>query len=766
MKITRPICLILCAFFIVIPGLVRGQGNNISPYCTKVYVNDSTELSLYTSTMFRIRVSNLSEEKFPPKYEIPFVIGKIEPWPDVDFSQKQENTYEYVRTDDLLIRMNTSTGEWRVFSADGNSQIYPSDGPVYGMFRDGYTVFDNASAFNEYNKNSRFSHYFYNHETGRYIDTYLEEDLIEDNYFIYGPEYEKLYAQFNELVGPEPLLPKKAYGFFQTQHLACYGTQEKLMETAHMLRERDIPCDNLIIDFEWGDGCDGKKELKWGSGMGWSSSYFSPLTPVQMLDSLHAMNYNVMLIHHNAPDFKNRKHQGWTETVWQEEEWWDNFFALLDQGVDGTWQDTRRNDITDSYIWQRMQDYFGLERRVLFLGCRKMQALNPWDNYYTAAPMNQIIGSRRYPFDWTGDCSYSWNEFAWQIKALTNTHGSMKGVTYVTSDAVGINWKVQARWHQFAALSAIYRSHNPKPWTGDIDFIDFVNKIRITGRDTVKIKDDELNPIIEDKPTAEESIKKHAKLRYRLLPYIYSYAFVNYLSGMPICRPMLLAFSDNHHCNGDQWPYQYMFGDWLLVAPVFGDFNTMEIYLPAGYNWIDYWSNEIYKGGGVLRYDVTDINKLPIFVKEGAILPMREDKNWIEPNEFDNPMILSIYPTEASEFTLYEDDGTSTRYQEGKYATTQINVTRQNADIIKTMISAMNGEFTGKPTKRKYHCTYEGISVSPAEILVNGKKLARADTQSDLDSHKSAWFYDMQDHCIFVNFQATTFEETNVQIIL
>ena len=124
-----------------------------------------------------------------------------------------------------------------VSTRGGAGPIYPSDGPIHGMFRDGYTVFDSASAFGERNNNSRYAHWFFDRSTGRYVDTYLAEDLIFDEYFIYGPDYESLFAQLNALVGPEPVLPKKAYGFFQTQHLECDGDQTKLMALARRLRE-------------------------------------------------------------------------------------------------------------------------------------------------------------------------------------------------------------------------------------------------------------------------------------------------------------------------------------------------------------------------------------------------------------------------------------------------------------------------------------------------------------------------------------------------
>ena len=357
------------------------------------------------------------------------------------------------------------------------------------MFKDGYTVFDNASSFDERNKNSRFSHWFYNPVSRRYTDIYLAEDLIFDKYFIYGPDYNSLFSQFNELVGPEPLLPVKGYGFFQTQHLGCQGNQEKLIELAKKLRERDIPCDNLIIDFEWGDGCPGEDEKYWGQSLDWAPSYKTPLTPEQMVRKLDSLHFNIMLIHHSAPDFPNRaldtpKRPGdWTSKVYPEDIWWSKYREKLDIGVKGTWQDTRQNDLTDGLIWTWTQDYIGPENRVLFLGCRKMMDLNPYElERDNTIPANDLIGSRRYPFRWTEDISNTYRELKWHINAITNTHGSMKGVDYITADCFGKNWKVQARWNQFIDFNTVSRSHTSKPWEIITDFgalaeiMDFRNK--------------------------------------------------------------------------------------------------------------------------------------------------------------------------------------------------------------------------------------------------------------------------------------------------
>lgn len=672
-------------------------------YATKVVLTDQMQVSFYTPTMFRFRTIQTENIEYSNSYDIPFVIGHIEPWGKVDVSVTQADGAYILTTEALIIAIDGIKGLVSVRDKSSQKPIYPSDGPVYGMFKDGYSMFDSASFFNEKNDNSRFSHWFYNPQTKLY-DVYLEADAIMDIYFIYGPSYAAIYNQFNQLVGPEPLLPKKAYGFFQTQHLACHGDQTQLMEVARELRKHDIPADYLIIDFEWGDGCQDGKEIPWGSSMDWAESYSKPLSPKAMIDSLKAMNFDVMLIHHNAPDFKNRIGQGWTETVQSEDFWWQKWKEKLDIGVRGTWQDTRRNDITDSRIWTGTQEYLGDGKRVLFMGCRKMQAVNPWDFRYSVTPVNNIIGARRYPFDWTGDCSFNWNELKWQIQAITNSHGPLKGMSYISSDGVGESWQIQARWNQFSDFSAVSRSHNPKPWTGNVDVVNFQNKIKIGDRETVVVKETkEALGLAGAKETAENSIRKHRKERYKLLPYIYSAAYENYLTGTPISRPMLIGYPEDYLCYSNTWPYQYMFGPNLLVAPVYGDFKTMEIYLPRSHDWIDYWSKEVYKDGGVLNYNTEDVEQLPLFIKAGAILPKTPERNWIEEGHQDDLLILEVYPsTTASTFMLYEDDGKSIGYQKGAYSKTLITQKTGNHGDLEITIGEALGEFKNKLSHRTW----------------------------------------------------------------
>ncbi|MBL7114055.1 MAG: glycoside hydrolase family 31 protein [Bacteroidales bacterium] len=770
--------------------------HNLSTYCSKVLVGHDMEVSLYTSRMFRIRTSNLEGEKFPPKYEIPFIIGKLEKWDPVEYSHWEDGQYDYIETEVIRILISKANLDWTVWSKGGERQIYPSEGRITGLFRDGYTVFDNASAFNEHNNNNRYTHWFYNPSTGRYVDTYLHEDLIFEQYFIYGPDYPALFSQLNELIGPEPLLPLKAYGTFHMQHLICEGSQEQLLAYARKLRDKDLPCDALIIADEWGDGCPGGGGDDYWGQLDWYENYTKPLSVKGMCDSLDAMHFDVMTIHHSAPDFVHRAEntprriREWTSRVYDENLWWEKMEEQYDQGVDGTWQDTRQNDITDGVIWAYTQEYIGPENRVLFNGCRKMMLFNFWDidGRDNTIAANNLIGSRRYPFRWTGDIENSYAELKYQINAITNTHGSMKGVSYITCDDFGKDWKVHARFNQFLDFLPVSRTHAYRPWQFILsdeewehlfkeegyesaeDYILFPddashNPMRPLSEVKREIMEKLTNKVTYDIKTAENSIRKHRKLRYMLLPYIYSTAYVNYLTGIPICRPMLLAFPEDSRCRQDHFPYQYMFGEYILVAPVYGDFNTMEIYLPSGNNWIDYWDKRMYEGGQLLTYKTSDVEKLPLFIRSGSIIPMRKEQNWIEKGEIWDPLIFDIYPDEVSTFTLFEDDGRTIYYQDGQFAETIFECSLKSSEI-SIIINKSEGDYNGKPDDRTFLFHLNMIESQPETIICNAEVLKEVPDLKKLDNELCGWTYNRDQGIVTIKLFGKASEKSEIIVSL
>ena len=593
-----------------------------------------------------------------------------------------------------MITVDTSDASFTVCSPDGKIQIYPSYRPSYGLIRNGYMIFDSAASVYEQNDNSRFAHWFYNPETKRY-DVFLKEDKIMDLFFIYGPDYEKLYSGFNQLTGPVPLLHKKLYGFMQTRHHGDKGSQESLLALASKLREHHIPCDTLILDYEWGDGCEGDKNIPWGSGLQWSPKYTAPLSPKEMITRLKELHYELILISHGVPNYPHKDDipsalpPGYTGYNHEPEKYWNALKEKLDIGVMGVWQDNRQNDICQGQIYAGMQDYLGEEKRATLIQCREMYNNEPWDSHYKPIPLTKLIGSHRYPFDWTGDCDNNWSELEYQIKAIINEQGPLKGVSYITADAFSKNYKVQARWNQFMSFNSVARSHTQEPWQPDY-FIDPA-KFNFNETEREDSSGSQHNGSESAEKSAENSIRKYLTLRYKLIPYLYSYAFEHYKTGFPICRPLMIAFPKDKRCYKNQWKTEYMFGKDILIAPVYQDFMNMEIYLPEKEKWIDFWDGTVYEGGQVLDYDTTDYEKMPIFIRSGAIIPMQESCEWIDAEE-NNNFDIHLYPDSANTMALYCDDGTSLKYQHGIYNLTEITCEKSENGI----------DIEVQPIKREY----------------------------------------------------------------
>ncbi|HOV69742.1 MAG TPA: glycoside hydrolase family 31 protein, partial [Clostridia bacterium] len=511
-------------------------------YCTSIGIADHIRIDLFTPSAFRVRTSRLAGEKFPEKYEIPFAIGHTEPWDTVEYTL--DNSYKgvpVVRTSRLEIHYIVHSQRMHIFDKISGEMIYPSTAPQYGMFKNKCILFDSASFHMENNQNSRYCHWFYNHETGEY-DIYLKDDLLKDIYFIYGKDYREAFDLFNKLVGPEPMLTRKGYGFYQTQLISHDGNQNMLMKAAKAFREKDIPCDTFIIDLEWGDGSYGNNQkAPWGQ-LEWSSNYTSPLSPREMLEKLKEMNFEVMLIHHSAPKLHDDyRDYNWINQIYEPDEWWSKLQEKLDIGIVGTWQDTRRSDVVDARIYSGLQKRLG-NKRCSFMGNYEMFKRCGWMTDSYLIPELQMIGCRRTPFHWTGDLSYTWDELKFQIRGIINDNGSLRGMSHLTNDCLmGENSRLAIRSSQFLSLTTVARSHNDKPWQGNnrelANAIIDITKANDTEVDANSRKLTEEGYLGLEKPNIlqEKIIRKFLKLRYRLIPYIYTFVHENYECGMPVC---------------------------------------------------------------------------------------------------------------------------------------------------------------------------------------------------------------------------------------
>ena len=367
-------------------------------YCEKIPISENIRLDLFTAESFRVRLSSLNGEPFPEQFEIPFAVGKVTPWESVPYEADRmtDSTMVAVKTAKIVVYVRKDTGTFLVEDLEGR-RLYPEAAPQYGMFKNHCIVFDSANFWREETDCSRYAHWFYDHSTRAY-DILLKEDALFDTFFIYGETYRKGYALFNQLVGAEPMLPKKGYGYYQTQHLGAEGSQTLFLQMAQLLRERDIPCDTLILDFEWGDGAAGGKEVPWGSRLEWSPEYSEPLTPGEMIAKLKEMHFDVMTIHHSIPDYAGRMDEGWVCQPYPHDVWWEKMQEQLSIGVAGTWQDTRQNDVTNARVYTESEMRTG--KRVTMLSDYDLYRDSCWTKDCVMTPKKQKIGGRRTPFYW------------------------------------------------------------------------------------------------------------------------------------------------------------------------------------------------------------------------------------------------------------------------------------------------------------------------------------------------------------------------------
>ena len=673
-------------------------------YCTHIEISEGIRLDLFTDTCFRVRVSHLAEEAFPERFEIPFAVGHTENWVHVNYTADcdSDSTMVGICTAKLRIYVRKNTGRFMVYSSDG-TRLYPVEAPKFGMFCNHCIVFDAASYFNEYSACSRYCHWFYDRETGRY-DIPLAEDKLFDTYFLWGENYKDCYRQYNELVGAEPMLLKKAYGYTQTQHISAQGTQKKLMSVAKELRARDIPCDTLIIDYEWGDGSDDGKELPWGSRLDWSSEYRKPLSPEDMIAQLNKLHYDVMVIHHSIPAYEGRNDEDWVCAEYDSNLWWGKMHGLMDAGVCGTWQDTRKTDVTDARIYAGLQAYYGKRRRAAFLCNYDLFYEMSWTKDQMLLPVHQRVGGRRTPYRWTGDMAFKrWEDLAFQIKAITNEHAALKGISYLTNDCMRLATReISVRSCQFLCFNSVLRSHHPKPWDTSDD-PDLLAESMAIGKE--KTAEKEATVEAKEDRVQEAILRKFIKLRYRLFPYLYTLARETYQSGLPMTRPLMIEFEDDPDCNQNQNPYEYMLGSRMLVAPVWHGGDTLQVYLPAGADWVDFFTGETYGGGREITVDISNLEYFPLFVRAGSVIPFGAERDWLD--ETNKTLTLVVFGEGEDVFELYEDDGVSLGYQSGEYAVTKIKSKAQNGNVTVT-VGAAEGNYNGMPQAREIAVYYRG----------------------------------------------------------
>lgn len=585
---------------------------------------------------------------------------------------------------------------------------------------------------------------FHDDQYGSYIWTDSDDEM--DFYFIYGPSFDNVIKGYRQLTGTATMLPKWAFGYMQSQER--YETQEEILETIKEYRRRGIPIDSIVLDWEsWECGLWGQKTF--------DKSRFK--NAKAMTDELHSMDTKFMIsiwpnMHKKSENYKELNEHGLLlkgtalYNAFLEDArilyWKQANEGLFSKGVDAWWCDscepftpewqgnvnnepwrkfnmfleTAKNHIDDEYV----NAYPLMHAKGIYEGQRNTTDKKRVVNLTRAS----YIGQQKYgTIMWSGDISAKWSTLKNQIPAGLNFCAT--GLPYWTLDIgaffvkKGEQWfwngdydngtedlgyrELYVRWFQFGAFLPIFRSH---------------------GTDTRR----EVWQFGEKGEIFYDTLVKFDKLRYTLIPYIYSLAGMVTHEDYTILRALAFDFVEdkNVHNISDQ----YMFGNALLICPItnpmYYDTNSIKldnidksrsVYLPMGHTWYDFWTNTVYNGGTTITANA-ELSTMPIYVKSGSILPMGPDIQFTS-EKLDAPLTIKIYLGERGEFTIYEDEGDNYNYENGAFETIKL-VWNENEK--KLTIANRNGGFNEMIKEREMTiCLITPMEIISKTIIYNGE---------------------------------------------
>ena len=594
----------------------------------------------------------IDDRAYGPGYEVPPT--GFDQHPDSSLTAREtvtvtpgERFYGFGEKFTSLDKWGHEITSWAFDSGNVSSQRSYKNIPFF-MSSAGYGLFIHTSYPIVYRMGSESSISYSLHIADNQLDYFL----------LYGPSFKKVLSAYTKLTGRAPIPPKWSFGFWMSR--CGYKNQTEVEEVAHQMRVHDVPADVISIDPWW------MGDAPWTT-FEWDRQSFPQ--PEQMIQTLRDQGLRTCLwIHPYIParskaydegiangyfvrqptssdpapivetfsgdtlaaiDFTNPAARHWFE---------DKLETLLEMGVATFKTDFGEQSPTEAVYFDgrtglEMHNLYPLlyNKTVFELTKRRFGRGLTWGR-------SGYAGSQRYPVQWGGDSYSSLDQMAGQLRGLLSY--GLSGVPFCSHDVGGFDYSPQAfdhetqddypkdgvvyiRWLQFGVFSSHLRAHGKQPrepWSYELQI--------------------------------EEIARHYLKLRYRLLPYIYSQAVRSTQTGLPMVKPLVLEYPDDANTYHLDW--QYLFGDDLLVVPVLRADNHCRVYLPEG-EWIDYWTKTRQAGGRWLEVE-SPLDVIPVWVRAGAIIPMGPDMAYVEEKPLD-PLTLEIYyPHDEGELIIYDED--------------------------------------------------------------------------------------------------------------
>ena len=590
-------------------------------------------------------------------------------------------------------------------------------------------------------------------------ETFFSSDVGDciDYYFMYGGNADGVVAKMRELTGQVPMFPLWTYGYWQSRER--YKSQNETVGVVQKYRELGVPIDGIIQDWRY-----------WGNNYLWNAMEFLNeefYDPKKMVDDVHNMNAHMIISIWNSfgPHTKPYRELDSINALLSIKTWpesgsfkWppnldypsgvrvydpynpvarDIYWKYLNQGIfslgmDGWWIDSSEPD----HFHPKPSDfdnhtYLGSFRKVRNAfplmtvgGVYDHQRAATSDKRVFILTRSAFAGQQRYGANtWSGDVVSSWDVLRNQISAGLNF--SLCGIPYWNSDIGGFFlWNYEnklddpeyrelyARWLQFGAFCPMMRSH---------------------GADAPR----EIYQFGEKGDPIYDAIEKYIQLRYRLLPYIYSTSWDVTANQSSMMRALMMDFP------GDKAALdindEYMFGRSILVCPVtecmyskdmeedFSIIKSIEIYLPKGTDWFDFWTGEKHSGGQTVSR-MTPLDIMPLYIRAGSVIPVGPKVQYATEQNWDK-LEIRVYEGANGEFTLYEDENDNYNYEKGMYST--ITLTWDDSNRVLT-IKNREGSFPGMLQERQFNIVLvskdHGIGMTEPEeydrqVDYKGKKI-------------------------------------------
>lgn len=563
-----------------------------------------------------------------------------------------------------------------------------------------------------------------------------------DYYFVCGDDMDGVVKGYRTLTGKSPIVPKWALGYWQSRER--YTTQDEILSTLKEFRDRQIPIDNIVQDWQY-----------WLPDQ-WGSHEFDPARfpdPKAMVDSIHALGGRYMIsvwpkFYVGTEHFNEFDNEGWIYRVavdqkvvdWlgYEQSFYDAYSEgarelfwqqmkdhLLPLGVDAWWMDASEpniHDCTDMDFRKAMcgptalgpsAQYFNayalMNAQAIYEGQRK----DAPDQRVFLLTRNGFAGLQRYSTaSWSGDIGTRWEDMKAQISAGLNF--SVSGIPFWGQDIGGFSvenryataqrlfdatgkvnadlkeWReLQARWHEWGVFCPLYRAHGQwpcrEPWN-------------------IAPKDDMTYNIILDTD----------RLRYRLMPYLYSLAAKVHYDDYTLMRPLVMDFTDDAVAR--EVSDQFMLGPAIMVCPVYEyGARSRTVYLPEG-KWYD-WNNGKEIAGGCHIVADAPLERIPLYLRAGTILVTGNPV--MNTAEAQDNLKLTVNTGADADFVIYEDDGTSYAYERGESARIAVHWD----DAARTLaIAEREGSFPGmSPEKHILVCLNGLDGVEPKVVEYSGQ---------------------------------------------